>query len=123
MNLVSTNQLKQAKENRKLLYEVIAQLKKDFGLYDQWPEFKLSESHAYGDLLEQLTQIIEQILHANPSRFFAILYVVDLPEKKIRSILFNCEKDTDAVDQISQLIIERELLKVLTKKHFSADPN
>ena len=51
-----------------------------------------------------------------------LLYRVDVPEAVIKGALIIAE-DESAEKTISQAIMKRELMKVITRLYFSADPN
>jgi BarA-like signal transduction histidine kinase len=47
-----------------------------------------------------------------------MLYAIDVDEKKVRNLLFG-EHNSSAAEEICKLIIERELIKVVYRKHWS----
>lgn len=119
MSLISSAKIESAKTDPSVLLKTFAQIQRDLELSKE--DFHIQEGEGelsnYEDLINQLTPIIDYLLNHHPSRFFTLLYQVDLPEAKVKEVLF--DDPIKPVHKICSLIVERELLKVLTKMHFS----
>lgn len=111
----STDLLQNALEVR-LYQKLVAQLEKDFGLANVDVDIPL------GILPEDLkTMLHEKVYFLIMERFpdyLNLLYIVDVPEKSFKEI-----QVTDAVEvaeQVSFLILKREMQKVWLKERYSA---
>ena len=66
----------------------------------------------------QVKLVVKNMPKNNRNKFSQLIYTIDLSEKKANEI-FASNSFHDAVEKITQVILERELLKVITRKHFS----
>ena len=79
----------------------------------------LPEDLSKNELQERLTAFINELIVNDFQRLITILYRVDVDEKKLKRIL----KEniwTDAGEIIANLIIEREIQKIETRKQFGS---
>ncbi len=118
------------KEN--IINETIAQIQKDFGMYNINIQFDGNTETAYEQLMNGLTIEVKQLLANDKSKLQSILYRIDLSERNIKKALqFNSSDNnqtptnnrslTNFENQqqiISYEIIVRELKKVLTRNYF-----
>jgi hypothetical protein len=113
-------------EKYKLELEIISktalQIQKDFQLFDLNIEFSGDANTAYTELHQQILPSIERLLNLDSARFFALLYAIDVDENQLKKILFHNEKAEPATE-ITALILEREFLKVVTRKLLSQGNN
>lgn len=116
--LLSQEQLQSAYRKVEIIRETAQQIIKDFSLFDEEIVFSGQTETAYQELYEQIYPIIDRLLNLDSSRFFAMLYAIDVEEQKVKNLLFG-EHDASAVEEICKLIIERELIKVVYRKHWS----
>jgi hypothetical protein len=72
-------------------------------------------------LVEKLSSFIEELIRNNFQKLIAILYKVDVSEKKLRQLLLDSEGE-NAASIISALIIERQLQKIESRKKFPRKP-
>lgn len=100
-----------------LLHEVIAQLNKDFQLNGFEVEFSGSGETAYQELTDQLIPVIDYILENQAERFWNLLYSIDLNEAKVKEALFG--EDTNSIQLLTDLILKRELQKVVIRHFYS----
>ncbi len=109
-------------QNIVVLQLVKKQIEKDFGIEED--EIKLSENKAllYQGLCSEVERIILYLINNNTQRLMNLLYRVDVPEAVIKGALIIAD-DESAEKTISQAIMKRELMKVITRLYFSADPN
>lgn len=102
-----------------LLKEVVAQINKDFRLQGFEVEFSGTGETAYQELSEQLKPVIEYMLENQTEKFWNLIYGIDLSETKVRHILFGMDEDIDALQELTDLILKRELQKVVIRLHYS----
>lgn len=74
------------------------------------------------DFREQLTHLINELINDDFNALVQLLYRIDVSETKLKNLL-NQQKDIDASSIIADLIIERQLQKIATKKQFSGGGN
>lgn len=113
--LITKEEIALAKTKQDLLKETAMQLQKDFNLHGVSIEIAQSHLNSYDALLKEVSFICEQLLRENAEKFFSILYSIDIGEQKIRHVL----AENQSNQSLGGLVLERELLKVLTKKHFA----
>lgn len=71
------------------------------------------------ELKEQLIFFINELINKDFNALVQLLYRIDVDEKKLKNLL-NQYKETDASALITDLIIERQLQKIATKKQFNS---
>jgi hypothetical protein len=106
----------QLEQRNDLLKEVIDQLNKDFGsnLFGvQWNE---DNSTAYHDFINQVNTEVNRLLTTQKSTLMAILYRVDVFESNLK-VAWTLDQ-ADRVKKLTELILNRELQKVLTRKWY-----
>lgn len=79
----------------------------------------LTEGISNNELHQKLTVLINDLILNDFQKLIAILYKVDVDEKKLKRILRE-NAGTDAGEIIATLIIERELQKIETREQFGA---
>ncbi|MCB0755673.1 MAG: hypothetical protein RL266_708 [Bacteroidota bacterium] len=102
-----------------LLQEVVNQINKDFRLQGFDVEFSGEGETAYRELTDQLKPVIEYMLENQTEKFWNLIYGIDLNERKVREILFGKEERIDAIQELTDLILKRELQKVVIRMHYS----
>ena|SRR5450432_1788741 len=95
-------------ENRELL---IASLKTEL-------QIELAEKISFEEIKKKLSAYINQLINQDFQQLVMLLYKVDVNERKLRNVLRENKKD-DAGDMIAELIIERQLQKIKTRREFS----
>jgi len=118
LNIVSKKELANYKLKLELVKQTALQVQKDFQLFDLPIEFSGNPNNAYDELQQQITPTIDRLLNLDSTRFFALLYSIDVDESKINDILFR-NRESDPAHEITALVLEREFLKVLTRKLLS----
>ncbi len=111
----STALLENAMEIR-LYRKLVTQLEKDFGMANVPVDFSLDV--APEDLRTTLHEKIYFLIMEKFTDYINLLYVIDVPEKSFKEI-----QVTDVVEvaeQVSFLILKRELQKVWLKERYSA---
>lgn len=102
-----------------LLKEVVDQINKDFRLQGFDVEFSGEGETAYQELTDQLKPVIEYMLENQTEKFWNLIYGIDLSESKVRRILFGDDENIDAIHELTDLILKRELQKVVIRLHYS----
>ena len=122
MAIISSIDIIEYKGKQSVIKKVGLQVQKDFQLYDEKIEFSGQHETAYVELFEQIKPIIFRMLELDASRFFSLLYAIDVDERKVKELLFG-HKESDVASEITHLILERELLKVVSRQIFSQQSN
>jgi hypothetical protein len=81
-------------------------------------QIELAEKISFEEIKENLAAHINHLINNDFQQLVMLLYKVDVNESKLRSVLIE-NKNDDAGNIISQLIIERQLQKIKTRKEFS----
>ena len=79
----------------------------------------LTENISRHELQQKLTVFINYLILNDFQKLISILYKVDVDEKKLKRILKE-NAGTDAGEIIANLIIEREIQKIETRKQFGS---
>ncbi|MBL7717230.1 MAG: hypothetical protein JNL72_00230 [Flavipsychrobacter sp.] len=66
-------------------------------------------------ILAELERRVLAIADKNPEAFFQLMYRLDVPEQKVKAVLF----EPDAAMQIARLIYRRQLQKIEARKAFN----
>ena len=94
------------------------QVKKDFSFQNMEIHFSGSEQTAYAELKTQLTPLLVKLLIENRPRLMQLLYRIDVPEKDWKKVLM-IEDENAQAGKLSEIILEREFMKALTRKLYS----
>ena len=115
MSLIKQKDIELAKTNLDYLEATVLQMQKDVQLHGIYFEIDKTRLSSYETVLNEVNLICEQLLRQDAGKFFSILYSIDIGEQKVRNLL----GENQSKSGIGELILERELLKVLTKKHYA----
>lgn len=99
-----------------LINQTANQIIKDFEWYGMEIKFSGKEENAYTELFDQIKPAIETLLNNNAEKLMEVLYRIDVNEKKLADA--GSDK-TNVSEVITDLIIRRELQKVVTRNYFS----
>lgn len=100
-----------------LIQSTIHQIKKDFQWYDEDLSIDEADQDIVGKLKLKLTVLVNRMLELDTYRFFQLMYTIDIPEEQVRNCLMN-EANESGIEELVELIIKRELQKVLIREHF-----
>ena len=92
-------------------------IRKDFNLDEQAlsiPDTELS----YASVLEKLSQWVAYLMEKDFSQLLHVLYRIDVSENKLKAAL--AEGNEKPSELIAQMILEREMQKVATRKKYSS---
>ncbi|RZT92441.1 hypothetical protein EV201_2917 [Ancylomarina subtilis] len=124
MNLPDYNQINVSKYRDKveIIKQVAAQIEKDFYQFGFEVQFSGNPHNAYDELFSQIIEHVAYMLSQDYHRLVLLLYQIDLSEKEI---LKNEIKypNADKHQLLSELIIQRELKKVLIRNYFKENPD
>ncbi len=119
-HIPSLSELSPYYERTDLLEKVVEQIKKDFNWFSFKITFNNKEESAYSELFNQILPLVDELLNDNYPKLLAMLYRIDIDEdflnKKLKE---SAQADTDEV--IADLIIKRELQKVIIREIYSSN--
>ncbi len=105
-----------------IIKQVAAQIEKDFAQFGMEVKFSGETDKAYTELFSQVDAHIAGLLINDYHRLQILLYQIDLSEKKIIQTGYRYP-DVPKSKILAELIIERELKKVLIRNYFKENPN
>ena len=70
-------------------------------------------------IIAALTRRVDELIAGNPDQLFSMLYRLDISERKIKEAMVTEEEVTK---KIAVLIYERQLEKIISRRHFKSDP-
>jgi len=114
---ITATELQHSRDDEKIVRETADQVIKDFALFGMTIGFPENIQWAYNELFNQLEIHIERMLGENDRLLLSLLYQIDVSEKKIR---LEAQKRSDKPLHhiITDMILERELKKVITRNYF-----
>ena len=119
-NLVPKSEIEKAKYDRQIIQDTATQVMKDFASFGMDIRFPENLEYAYDHLFDQLKIILSDLLQKDPEKLSSLLYHIDLDERKLRE----SRKDILHEEEwLSELILEREFIKVLTRHYFKNLPD
>jgi len=101
-----------------ILNETAKQIIKDFGLQGMEIKFSGNADNVYAELFSQILPLIEQLQKENFQNFYTLMYRIDISETQIKKA-FKHAKDRSFSEVVTDLVLKRELQKVVTRKYFS----
>lgn len=120
MNIPSLSELSPYYNRIDLLEKVVEQIKKDFNWFNFEITFKGKIESPYQELYQQILPLIDELLNDDYPKLMAMLYRIDLDEGFLnRRLKESKQADTDEI--ITDLIIKRELQKVIIRDMYSSN--
>lgn len=124
MNLPDYNNLsiEPYRNREEIIRQVAAQIEKDFAQFGLEVQFSGEVDYAYEELFSQLKEHLIWLLDRDYHRLVLLLYQIDLSEKQI----MNAEHqypDVPKSELLAELVILRELKKVLIRNYFKENPD
>lgn len=99
------------------------QIIKDFDMFGLEIKFSGNAYNAYEELFEQIKPHIDALIRINHQKFMNILYRIDLSDTQVKKALESNAAEPFS-DIISDLIIKRELQKVVIRNQYkNSSPN
>ena len=102
-----------------ILSETVQQVIKDFGMNGMEIKFSGNAENAYLELFSQILPFIEKLQKENFQNFYNLMYRIDISEGQIKKAVEE-SKDKSFSEVVTDLILKRELLKVVFRKQYSA---
>jgi hypothetical protein len=96
------------------------QVIRDFGIHGIQISFSGNPILAYEELHQQLVPALQQLEKSGQGKIRALLYRIDIPEKDFLQVSEYQNKEI-FWDELSALILRRELTKVVTRKLFKSN--
>lgn len=93
------------------------QIIKDFEIFGEEIHFSGIPETAYIELKTQILPVVSKLMNYNYEKFLSLLYRIDINERKLQEITRT--QDGTYEELVTEMIIERELKKVLVRKFFS----
>ena len=120
LSIPKLNELQEYYNRQDLLKKVVEQIQKDFNWFSLEVKFaNKPELSAYQELYQQILPLIEEMLNDDYIKLMSMLYRIDIDEDFLnRKLKETPNADTDEV--ITDLIIKRELQKVIIKQMYSS---
>ncbi|MGE5382123.1 MAG: hypothetical protein ACM3PX_01705 [Omnitrophica WOR_2 bacterium] len=100
-----------------IIQQTVAQVQKDFGMFGMDIDFPANFTMAYDNLFRYVGAHIDRLLYTNLSKLSSLLYRTDISEAEIMEAWEKHPEFTKA-DVITELIIYRELKKVLYRNYY-----
>ena len=92
-------------------------IEKDFKLDESYFSLSTKESISYDEAFLMIMRVVEDLLTNDFNGLLNALYRIDVSEQKLKEAL--AEGTDNPASIITQMIIERELQKVETRKRYS----
>ena len=119
MELIPKPELQKYFNKKAYLNKVLQQIQRDFDMAACPLEFQKNEIEDLDELQEILIYNLTPLMKENSTRIKNLLYRVDVSEKAIYNQMA-ANPDLQLIDLLNSSIIERELMKVLTREKFSS---
>ena len=102
-----------------ILNETAQQVIKDFGINGMEIIFSGDTDNAYTELFFQILPLVEKLQKENFQNFYNLMYRIDISESQIKKAVEE-SKDKSFSEVVTDLILKRELLKVVFRRQYSA---
>jgi hypothetical protein len=112
------DQLEKAKRKEEIIRLAAEQVVRDFERFGLDVSFSGMASKAYEELFDQLKIHIQKLMETESGKLEALLYQIDVNQKKASRVIGSMQ----ASEELTEMILERELLKVLTRLYFKENP-
>lgn len=93
------------------------QISKDFEIFGEVITFSGNADTAYAELSDQISSISKKMMAENFEKFLSLLYRIDISENSVKKILTEYSGNFEII--IAEMIIERELKKIIIRKYYS----
>lgn len=114
---LSASAIKKYRDDKKIIEQTAKQIVKDFALFGLDINFSEDVDYSWQEIFVELEKQIRYLLEINSAKILSLLYQIDIPEEKIIEKA-DLENDRNLSDVVSEMIMERELKKVLTRLYF-----
>ena len=111
--------LQKATQREDLIRKAAAQIIKDFAEFGLEVTFSGQVHNFYQELFSQMKMHVDKLLGEQYPRFLSLLYRIDVSEQQVA--MYQKEMaDAPYIDAVTELIIHRELKKVMIREYFKA---
>ncbi|MBN2595451.1 MAG: hypothetical protein JXR82_01545 [Marinifilaceae bacterium] len=110
------------RNREEVIRQVAAQIEKDFDQFGLEVKFSGEIHNAYEELFNQLNEHLTHLLDRDYHRLILLLYQIDVSEKQIVKTELDFP-DVPKSELLTELIILRELKKVLIRNYFKENPD
>ena len=117
MDEISINTISQYFNRLDLIKNAADQIIKDFEMFGLEVRFSGNAYNAYEELFDQIEPHINELVASNQQKFMGILYRIDVGDAQIKKAM-NDNGSESFSEIITDLIIKRELQKVVIRNHF-----
>ena len=100
-----------------LIKDTANQIIKDFEMFGLEIKFSGDSFQAYDELFQQIEPHINRLINSNQQKFMGILYRIDLSDHQIKKAMNKNTSESFSV-VVSDLIIKRELQKVVIRNYY-----
>ena len=100
-----------------LLQDTANQIIKDFEMFGMEIKFSGNQYNAYEELFNQIEPHIKKLIDNNHQKFMGILYRIDLSDEQIKKAMEQNSFESFS-EIITDLIMKRELQKVVIRAHY-----
>ncbi|PWD99190.1 hypothetical protein [Marinilabilia rubra] len=114
---LTNDDIRKATSREDLIRETAEQIIKDFAEFDLVIHFSGNVYDFYQELFGQMQQHVDILLASQGEKFFNLLYRIDVDPKDIDHYQQQFP-ETSHVDVVTELIIHRELKKVMIREYF-----
>jgi hypothetical protein len=115
-DITPTYQIGQFESNNDLVVETIRQINKDFSNFNIVIA-EINTNNIYALMFEKLRPLLEDLYENRLDTFFQLMYAIDLDSKKIQRAFLKPTLKL-AYDEITDIVIQREILKSATRIHY-----
>ncbi len=115
--IISTSDLAKYRNDKELVELTSLQIKKDFALFGLVINYSENMDYSWQEVFDELEIQIRRLLEINSAKIISLLYQIDIPENKIIQRAEE-QKERQLSDVVSEMIMERELKKVITRLYF-----
>lgn len=102
---------------KEIILDLIQQIKKDFGMFGEEIDFSENTEESYHQLFIQLEAFLFKNYAQHSDKLYPVLYRIDISEKDIKNAM-NHETNTNFIGNIAELIILKELQKVIIRRFY-----
>jgi hypothetical protein len=114
---LTNNDIRNATKREDLIRETALQIIKDFSEFELDIQFSGNVKDFYLELFGQMRKHVDNLLGENGEKFFNLLYRIDVSPDEINSYQQQFPQ-VPLPDVITELIIHRELKKILIRDYF-----
>lgn len=117
---LSRQAIQQACTKEDLIRKTAAQIIKDFAEFSLHVHFSGRIENFYSELFRQIKSHVTTILGEHYTRFLSFLYRIDVTESQVAHYQKEM-KDASYEDTLTELIIHREMKKVMIREYLKAN--